>query len=84
MQNINKSEIMETLIKESFNLLQSKIDEQENKLENVNEMCSVVEDKVDYLIQKEKEFYKKSKTDTLKTPPFVEVPRQPREDSDED
>ena len=79
-----KSEIMESLIKESFNLLQSKIDEQENKLENVNEMWSVVEDKVDYLISKEKEFYKMRKTDTLKTPPFVEVPRQPREDSDED
>ena len=43
-----------------------------------------MEDKVDYLISKEKEFYKMRKTDTLKTPPFVEVPRQPREDSDED
>jgi len=79
-----KAEIMESLIKESFSLLQSKIDEQENKLENVNEMSNVVEEKVDYLLKKEKKFYKQRTTDTLKTPPYIEVPRIEREDSEEE
>ena len=38
-----KAEIVESLIKESFNLLQSKISEQQNKVENVDEMYEVVE-----------------------------------------
>ena len=41
--------------------MQSKIDEQENKLENVDEMWNVVEAKVDDLLLKEKKFYKENK-----------------------
>lgn len=60
-----KAEIMESLIKESFTLLQAKIDEQENKLENVDEMWAIVEDKVDDLLSKEKQFYKQHKHGNL-------------------
>ena len=56
---------MDSLIKESFNLLQSKIDEQENKLENVDAMVNAVEGKVVDLISKEKAFYKIHKNGTI-------------------
>jgi len=56
-----KAEIVESLIKESFNLLQSKISEQQNKVENVDEMYEVVEWKVEDLLDKEKQFYKMHK-----------------------
>ena len=56
-----KAQIMESLISESFNLLQAKIDEQQNKLENVDDMCSVVENKVDALMAVERQFYKQHK-----------------------
>ena len=58
-------------------------DEQEHKLKNIQEMCDVVENKVDELLLQEKAFYKQRKYDTLKTPPYVEVPRIHRDDEED-
>ena len=52
-----KAEIMNTLITEGIDLLQSKINEEENKFKNIDSMVNSVEEKVVDLLQKEKEFF---------------------------
>jgi len=58
-----KAEIIESLIKEGVSLLQSKIDEEENKYQNIDSMVNTVQTKVANLLQKEHEFYKVHKND---------------------
>ena len=56
-----KAEIIESLIEEGIDLLQSKISEEENKYQNIDSMVNTVQTKVSTLLKKEKEFYKKHK-----------------------
>ena len=73
-----KTEQVELMIESSLDLLDQKIDEEENKLKHVDELCGTIDDTVQQLLTEEDTFYDAKTSDTLKTPPFIEVQRIPR------